>query len=71
MNHHRTIEELAFHMLAAAQQTEKTWAKGFVRSIVAQSRSRNWKPSPKQIGVMRRLVADLFTEPDDFELIEE
>ena len=67
----RTVEELAFHMPAVAQHAENTWAKGFAKSIVAQSRRKNWTPSPKQIGVMRRLVADLFTEPDDFELIEE
>ena len=67
----RSVEERAFHMPAVAQQSENTWAKGFATSIVRQSRSHNWKPSPKQIGVMRRLVADLFTEPDDFELIEE
>ena len=71
MNGPRTIEELAFHMPAVAQHTENTWVKEFAGSIFVQSRRRNWKPSPRQIGVMRRLVAELFTEPDDFELIEE
>ena len=71
MNAPRTVEELAFHMPSVIQHAESNWAKGFAQSIVAQSRRRNWNPSPKQIGVMRRLVADLFTEPEDFELIEE
>ena len=67
----RSVEELSFHMSAVAQHAEPTWVKGFAASIIRQSRSHNWKPSLKQIGVMDRLVADLFTEPDDFELIEE
>lgn len=70
MNSPRTVEELAFHMPAVVRHAENTWAKGFAQSIVAQSRRRNWSPSPKQIGVMRRLVADLFTDSEEVELIE-
>ena len=70
MNGPRTIEELAFHMPAVIQHSANTWAENFARSIVAQSRRRNWNPSPKQIGVMRRLVADLFTDSEEVELIE-
>lgn len=66
----RTVEELVFHMPAMIQHSDNTWAEDFAQSLVAQSRRRNWNPSPKQIGVMRRLASELFTETDELDLIE-
>ena len=68
---HHTIEELIFHMPAIARGKGDEWVKGFAASIMKQSKWRNWKPSPKQAEIMRRLVSELFTETDEMELIEE
>jgi hypothetical protein len=68
------IERLLHHMPAVAQLAENDFAKGFAASIVKQSRRRNWKPSPKQLPIMRELVTDLFThrgnEGGDYDVIE-
>ena len=69
------IERLVFHMPAVAQWAENDWAAGFARSIMGVSKRRGWKPSPKQLSMMRRLVSDLFAYggndgESDFDLIE-
>ncbi|MEM1149841.1 MAG: hypothetical protein AAGI03_04690 [Pseudomonadota bacterium] len=47
------------------------WTQGFVRSIARHAKRANWRPSPKQWQVMRRLVSDLGTGPEpEIELIE-
>ena len=70
----RNIEELLFHMQAAACAAGTQWARDFANSIATQSRRRNWKPTDKQMGIMRRMVSELFTarrdEDDDLLLIE-
>lgn len=68
------IDRLVYHMPTVAREAENDWARTFAQSIVKQGRRRNWRPSPKQLSVMRRLVSDLFAhgsnEEGDFELIE-
>ena len=70
------IERLLWHMPTVARLAEDEWAAGFAQSVVKQSRRRNWKPSDKQLSMMRRLVSDLFAyrsdqdEGGDFDLIE-
>lgn len=68
------IERLLHHMPTVARLAENQWAKGFAQSVVKQSYRKGWKPSPKQLSVMRSLVADLFTHAGDaggdFDLIE-
>ena len=70
------LERLLHHMAAVRDSAENEWAAGFAKSILGQSRRRAWKPSPKQLSMMRKLVADLFAygvdqgEEGDFELIE-
>ncbi|WP_417587398.1 hypothetical protein [Pararhodobacter oceanensis] len=67
----RCIEELLFHMPTVANGATNDWAKGFAKSIVKQSKRRGWRPTPKQIAMMRRLVSDLFAYgDDDLSLIE-
>lgn len=66
----RNVEELIFHMGAVHRQAENGWAKNFAASILKQAKRRNWRPSPKQIGIMRKLVSELFSEPDEIEVIE-
>ncbi|MCB1343136.1 MAG: hypothetical protein KDK24_19115 [Pseudooceanicola sp.] len=70
MNH--TLDELLFHMRAIAGGDGRQWAAGFAKSIIKQSGRRNWRPTHKQEGVMRRLVAELFANTaDDLEVIED
>ncbi len=66
----RNVEELLHHMPAVHRRAETGWAKGFTDSIIKQARRRNWRPSPKQIGIMRWLVSELFAEVEDLDLIE-
>jgi hypothetical protein len=54
------VERLLHHMPTVATQAEKDWTEGFARSIIGQSRRRGWRPSQKQLNLMRELVADLF-----------
>jgi hypothetical protein len=68
------IERLIYHMPTVARLAENDFAKGFAHSVMKQSRRKGWKPSLKQLPVMRELVSDLFThDPDqggDIQLIE-
>lgn len=48
------------------------WARGFALSIQRARKKPGWQPSPRQLSVMRQLVAELpatFGE-DDSDLIE-
>lgn len=70
----RTIEELLFHWPTVVRLAQNDWAKDFAKSVSLQSRRRNCTPSPKQLGIMQRMVADLFVprayEDVDFPVIE-
>ncbi len=47
------------------------WVQAFVRSIARQGKRPSWRPSLKQQQIMRRLVSELGTAPDDdFDVIE-
>ena len=47
------------------------WLKGFVRSIAKHGKRAAWRPTVKQAQIMRRLVSELGTAPEqNFELIE-
>ena len=68
------VERLLHHMPTIARRAENDWAGNFARSIIRQSKRRNWKPSPKQLSIMSRLVGELFAhagnEEGDFDVIE-
>jgi hypothetical protein len=66
------IERLLFHMPTVACLAPTEWAAGFAKSVIGQSRRKHWRPSEKQIVVMRELVSDLFRQEqeDDFQLVE-
>ena len=64
------LERLLFHWPRVVETCPDGWSRDFALSIVTQSRRRNWKPSPKQGAMMRRMVSDLFAygasvPPDD------
>lgn len=68
-------EILAFRWPAVVRRvmadSSDAWLRGFVRSIARHGRRASWRPSSKQEQIMRRLVSELGTEPDqDIELIE-
>lgn len=68
------VERLLFHWPHVVRLAENDWAKDFAKSIVLQSRRRNWRPSAKQYEIMRRMVSELFThahEESDQLLIED
>ena len=66
------IERLIYHMPTVARLARNEWAAGFAKSVLGQSRRKRWRPSEKQIVIMRELVSDLFRQEreDDFSLIE-
>jgi hypothetical protein len=72
----RSLQELLFHWPAVTRRAADDWSRGFTRSIAAASQRRNWQPTPKQLGVMQRLVSELFSPvhsremADDVRLIE-
>lgn len=61
------VQRLLFHRPSVVASAPKGWAADFARSIAAQSRRRGWRPTPKQREIMLRMVAELFTSPDDQE----
>lgn len=68
------IDRLVYHMATVATHATSEWAAGFAKSIQRQARRRGWRPSQKQLPIMRELVADLFLhagiEGGDFDVVE-
>lgn len=54
------VERLLFYMPVIADRSEHEWPRSFARSIMRQSGRRGWRPSGKQLQMMRELVSDLF-----------
>ncbi|KPP85800.1 MAG: hypothetical protein HLUCCO07_01755 [Rhodobacteraceae bacterium HLUCCO07] len=47
------------------------WAKGFAKSIARHGKRPGWRPTVKQAQIMRRMVSELGTAPEEqMELIE-
>lgn len=67
----RSVDECLHWLPTVATTASDAWAQGFAKSILGQSRRRNWKPTPKQLATMRRMVAELFSQDDDPVLIED
>ena len=70
----RSLEEMLFHWNSVCNRAKDDWTKGFALSIAAASKRRHWKPTPKQLGIMQRMVSDLFVhwaaDTDDGKVIE-
>ena len=67
------IERLIWHMPTVARQASNGWARDFALSIKRQAHRKSWRPSPKQLELMRRMVAEMFThsqEEGELHLIE-
>lgn len=72
----RELDEIMIHswpMVLRRIMAEDTdeWLKGFVRSIARHGKRAAWRPTTKQAQIMRRLVSELGTAPDDARLFEE
>jgi hypothetical protein len=69
---HHTVDELLFWLPSVLRREPNEFTRGFVVSILARSKRRGWKPTEKQLAIMRRIVSDLFTPEDDdaFEIID-
>ena len=47
------------------------WIKGFAKSIARHGKRASWRPTAKQIAIMRQLVAELGTPfEEELELFE-
>lgn len=58
-------------VMRRAMRDGDEWAQGFAKSIARHGKRPSWRPSPKQAHIMRRMINDLATAPDDeLELIE-
>jgi hypothetical protein len=71
----RSAQECLYWFPTIAKTATNTWAQSFAHSVMAQSRRRGWKPTPKQLAMMRKLVAEFFRsvrndDGEDFSLIE-
>ncbi|WP_054304655.1 hypothetical protein [Gemmobacter sp. LW-1] len=69
----RSVAECLYWLPTIAKTATNEWAQTFAASIMAQSRRRGWKPTPKQLAMMRRMVAELFVhraDDDDLPVIE-
>lgn len=72
----RSADECLYWFPTIAKTATNEWAQNFAHSVMAQSRRRGWKPTPKQLTMMRRMVSELFTTmrdddgDDDLPLIE-
>ncbi|MEO9629230.1 MAG: hypothetical protein ABJG14_02175 [Sulfitobacter sp.] len=70
MTHHSRItssaevERLLFYMPNVAEVATTDWARGFAHSVTKQARRRGWKPTDKQLNIMREMVSDLFAHRD-------
>lgn len=68
------LERLLWHMPNVARHATSEFARGFAQSVLKQSQRRAWRPSAKQLPIMRELVSDLFrnggNEEGDGQVIE-
>lgn len=86
LSYSEQVERVLWSWPAVVEKAETDWARDFARSIAAQARRRNWRPSPKQLALMQQMVgqlyrgrdftdgqriADPFPPDDDFPLIED
>lgn len=67
-----TLDRLLWSWPTVCRLATDEWAKGFALSIQRQSRNPRWRPTDRQLSMMRRLVCELYQrDPDDLPLIEE
>jgi len=64
------IERILWSWPRVVATARGDWAKGFTASIGKQMRRPGWQPTEKQAGIMRRMVAELYSAPgEDFDVV--
>lgn len=70
----RSFEEIRFWLPSMLSAAQSDWTRGFLASVLTQSKRPNWRPSEKQMGILRRITCDWFgsriDHRDDCEVIE-
>lgn len=68
----RSLDELLHHWRAVIGAAPKGFSRDFALSIQRHRRRPDWQPTPKQLALMRQMVAELFTHVDagEVQLIE-
>lgn len=64
MSQPRSLEHLFFYMPQLARSGASQWERDFADSMSKRAHWKNWQPSPKQIEIMQRMVADMFASDD-------
>ena len=64
-NRERSLQELLFHWPNVSRRAADGWSQGFAKTIAHAAHRPNWRPTPKQLGVMQRMVAALFIPADE------
>lgn len=60
----RSLDELLFHWRTVIGQAPEGFPRNFALSIQRARKRPAWQPTVKQMAVMRRMVAELFTHAD-------
>jgi hypothetical protein len=63
----RSVEELLHHWRAVIGEAPKGFPRDFALAIQKARRRPAWQPTDKQLAIMRRMVAELFTHLDQAE----
>lgn len=66
----RPLDELLHHWRAVIGAAPEGWARDFALSIQKQRRRAGWHPTDKQLALMRRMVAELFTHKEAGDVLE-
>lgn len=67
----RPLEHLLFHMPWLSRNAVTAWERNFAGGMARKARLPRWQPSQKQIGVMNRMVAEMFGDASgSLEVIE-
>lgn len=66
----RSVDLLLHYMPQVAREATDPWARRFAADMAKKVNWRNWEPSPKQRAIMDRLVNELFSHVEEFEVIE-
>jgi hypothetical protein len=74
MTEHELDEILTHHwplVLRATMAGTDEWLKGFAKSVARQAKRPSWRPTARQAQIMRRLVSEMGTAPENnMEVIE-
>lgn len=67
------VDQLLFRWRRVIADAKDEWARGFALSIQRARKRSGWVPSPRQLSVMRRMVAELppIGAEDDPDMIED